>query len=65
MVNQDRESRTDALKREMLAHLCDLRDRCDSLIAAKYPLNIYNEIPALRSLLGQIDSAAKRWRDIS
>ncbi len=62
-MNQDRESKKDLYRREMFVHLSSLRDRCDGLIAAKYPLDVFNEVPALRSLIGQIDSASKRWRE--
>ncbi len=64
-MNQDRETPADALKREMFTHLEELRDRADSLIAAKYPLDVFNQVHSLRSIVGQIDSAARRWRDIS
>ncbi len=64
-MNQDREGEAELLRREMFIHLSELRDRCDGLIAAKYPLDVFNEVHALRSLVGQIDSAARRWRDSS
>ncbi len=64
-MNQDKETPAETLKREMFVHLATLRDRCDELVAARYPLGVYNDVPALRSLVGQIDSAARRWRDIS
>ena len=64
-MNPDHDSQAEILKREMFTHLAELQDRCDQLIAAKYPLSVYNEVPALRSLVGQIDSAARRWRNIS
>lgn len=62
-MNQDRESKRDLLRREIFVHLSELRERCDGLLAAKYPLDVYNEIHALRSLVGQVDAAARRWRE--
>jgi hypothetical protein len=64
-MNQDRDTQSDILKREMFTHLADLRDRCESLIAAKYPLEVYNQVHSLRSLVGQIASAADRYRRYS
>lgn len=61
-MNQDRDSPKDVLKREMFTHLSELRDRCDSLIASKYPLDVYNEVHFLRSIVGQIAAAAERFR---
>ncbi len=62
-MNQDRESKSDLARREMYVHLASLRDRCDGLLAAKYPLDVFNEVDALGSLVGQIRSATRRWRD--
>ena len=62
-MNQDRESKTDLYRREMFVHLSSLRERCDGLLSAKYPLDVFNEVDALRSLVGQIGSAARRWRE--
>lgn len=62
-MRQDSESKKDLLRREIFVHLSELRERCDGLLAAKYPLDVYNEVHALRSLVGQLDSAARRWRE--
>lgn len=62
-MNPDRKGKADLLRREIFVHLSQLRERCDGLLTEKYPLDVFNEVPALRSLVGQIDSAARRWRD--
>jgi len=62
---KDEEPKTELLKREMYTHLANLRDRCSGLIASGYPLDVYNQAQSLRSLAGQIESAARRWRDMS
>lgn len=66
MSHQDNlESQRDGLRREMFVYLVDLRDRCDALIAAKYPLEVFNHSQALKSLAGQIAGTAERYRRLS
>ncbi len=61
-MNQDKEPPAELLKREMFTHLSELRDRCDLLMAAGYAMEVYNQVHSLRSLVGQIASAADRYR---
>lgn len=49
------------LRRELNNYLFQLQDRVLSLLVNRDPIQIYNEIPALRSLIGQIDAAAARY----
>ncbi len=64
-MRNDEESTKDAVRREMMAHIADLEERCAGLRAARDPFSVYNEIPGLRSLVGQIDSASRRYRKMA
>jgi hypothetical protein len=48
--------------REVLTHLETLKERCSGLLAARDPFSVYNSVHALKSLVGQIESAARRYR---
>lgn len=64
-MNPDHKGKADDLSREMFVHINRLRTCCDKLLANKYPLDVWNEVHTLRSLVGQIDNAADRWREMS
>ncbi len=64
-MNQDRIAVKDDVRREIMTHLLELQERCAGLLAAKDPFSVYNEVAGLRSLVGQIDSAAQRYRQLA
>jgi hypothetical protein len=64
-MNQDRIAIRDQAVREIMTHLAELNSRCLELLSVQDPLNVYNHISGLRSLVGQIDSATKRWRELT
>lgn len=64
-MNEEIDTPAELLKREMYTHLATLRDRCDSLLASKHPMDVYNEVQGLKSLVGQIASTSWRYRKIS
>ena len=64
-MNQDRVSVKDEVRRQIMTHLSELQERCNDLLAAKDPFSVYNNVAGLRSLVGQIDSAARRYRSLS
>jgi hypothetical protein len=64
-VNQEKVAEQTLLLREMFTHISELRDRCEMLMADGHGLQVYNQIHSLRSLVGQIASAAERYRRTS
>jgi hypothetical protein len=64
-MNQDKLAVKDEARREIMTHLSTLQDRCGELLAARDPFSVYNEVGGLRSLVGQIDSAAQRYRRLA
>jgi hypothetical protein len=60
-----KDQRKENARRELFVHLGDIQDLCESLLAARDPFSAYNEMHRLRSLAGQAEFAAKRYRDIA
>lgn len=55
----------DDVRREIMRHLTELHDRCEELIAARDPFSVHNSIHGLKSLVGQLDTASRRYRQIA
>ncbi len=64
-MNECQPSTKDVLRQEMMTHLADLRDRCADLLAARDPFSVYNSVMGLKSLVGQLESSSRRYRQIT
>lgn len=62
---KDDEPLSETYKREMYTHLDHLRERCSKLIESGDPLDIFNQVQSIRSIAGQLDAAARRWKTFS
>ena len=63
--SEEVESPKDSARRQIMTHLAELHERCGDLLAARDPFGVYNSVSGLRSLVGQIDSAARRYRNLA
>lgn len=64
-MNSDNDSIKENSRRDIMRHLTDLHDRCEELIAARDPFSVHNSIHGLKSLIGQLDTAARRYRQVA
>ncbi len=61
-MNLKEETVSERAKKEMFVHLAELYEECESLLASRDGVAVYNGLQKLRSLIGQIDNAAQRYR---
>lgn len=59
------EAERERQKQEMSTHLTDLADTCMNLLAARDPWTTINTTHKLRSLVGQIENAGRRFLRLS
>jgi hypothetical protein len=62
---KDEEPISEIYRREMFAHLENLRDRCSKLIENRDSINVFNQAQSLCSITGQLAAAARRWHELS
>lgn len=61
-MNQEPQTDKQIFEREMFVHIENLRARCQRILESADPFEVYNNVQSIRSIAGQVEKAAARWR---